>query len=61
MDSIQHGFCNGKSVILVYVYFIESAINSINARGPHVWEFEMDLSKAFDSATLLKNLLTLFG
>lgn len=48
LDEIQHGFRSGRSVISASLSFIESIIESIDAKESCIAIF-MDLSKAFDS------------
>lgn len=50
IDKIQHGFCEGKSVITATVSFIESIIESVD-KGDLTIGIFMDLSKAFDSVS----------
>lgn len=57
-DSEQHGFRKGKSVITAAIEYIESVINSID-RGEKVIGVFMDLTKAFDSVSHSKLIISL--
>jgi hypothetical protein len=62
MDSDQHGFRSGKSVISASIEFVESIIESLD-KGEKVVGILMDLTKAFDSVchTKLINTLSSLG